>query len=208
MADNTNSKSAKPPVREDQGGIFNAPIDPIVRNYDSLTEYGRIGQKRYAGVILEEYQAELRGRRGIEMFKEMSESDSVIGSMLFAAEMLIRQATWDVEPQGDTEKDKEAAEFVKSCMDDMSETWQDTISEILSFLVYGWSWHEICYKRRMGKTKDAETNSKYEDGLIGWQKLPIRAQDTFKDIIRGLDTFGAKVIDEARIQVIKVPLAG
>lgn len=28
----------------------------------------------------------------------------------------------------------------------------------------------------------------------------------FKDIIRGLDTFGAKVIDEARIQVIKVPL--
>ena len=28
----------------------------------------------------------------------------------------------------------------------------------------------------------------------------------FKDIIRGLDTFGAKVIDEARIQVIKVPI--
>ena len=34
----------------------------------------------------------------------------------------------------------------------------------------------------------------------------LRAEKRFKDIIRGLDTFGAKVIDEARIQVIKIPL--
>ena len=34
----------------------------------------------------------------------------------------------------------------------------------------------------------------------------LRAEKRFKDIIRGLDTFGAKVIDSARIQVIKVPL--
>ena len=34
-----------------------------------------------------------------------------------------------------------------------------------------------------------------------------RHQDYFADYIRGLDTFGAKVIDEARIQVVKVPLA-
>ena len=34
----------------------------------------------------------------------------------------------------------------------------------------------------------------------------LRAEKRFKDIIRGLDTFGAKVIDAARIQVIKVPV--
>ncbi len=34
----------------------------------------------------------------------------------------------------------------------------------------------------------------------------LRAEKRFKDIIRGLDTFGAKVIDEARIQVIEVPV--
>jgi len=34
----------------------------------------------------------------------------------------------------------------------------------------------------------------------------LRAEKRFKDIVRGLDTFGAKVIDENRIQVIKVPL--
>ena len=34
----------------------------------------------------------------------------------------------------------------------------------------------------------------------------LRAEKRFKDIVRGLDTFGAKTIDEARIQVVKVPL--
>lgn len=35
----------------------------------------------------------------------------------------------------------------------------------------------------------------------------LRAEKVFKDIVRGLDTFGAKVIDENRIQVVKVPVA-
>lgn len=35
----------------------------------------------------------------------------------------------------------------------------------------------------------------------------MRSEDYFKDLVRGLDTFGAKVIDEARIQVVKVPLS-
>lgn len=34
----------------------------------------------------------------------------------------------------------------------------------------------------------------------------LRAQNKFKDIVRGLDTFGAKTTDNERIQVIKVPL--
>ena len=34
----------------------------------------------------------------------------------------------------------------------------------------------------------------------------MRDQTVFKDLVRGLDTFGAKVIDNNRIEVIKVPL--
>ena len=34
----------------------------------------------------------------------------------------------------------------------------------------------------------------------------LRAEKRFKDIVRGLDTFGGKTIDENRIQVVKVPL--
>ncbi len=144
----------------------------------SSKEIGRIGQRRYGGALYEEFLPQLRGRRGIAVYDEMSENDDIVGAILFAIEMLVRQCDWNVEPGGGTAKDKEAAEFVKSCMDDMQDTWIDTISEILSFLTFGWSFHEIVYKRRMGNTKDPRMKSKYNDGLIGWKKLPIRAQDT------------------------------
>lgn len=141
-------------------------------------EIGRIGQRRFGGIVYEEFLPELRGSRGVEIYHEMSENDDVVGAILYAIEMLVRQTKWNVEPGGSTAKDKEAAEFVESCMDDMQNTWVDTISEILSFLTYGWSYHEIVYKRRMGNTADTRTRSKYSDGLIGWAKLPIRAQET------------------------------
>lgn len=144
----------------------------------AFKEYGRIGQKRYGGMFREEFLRELQGRRGIETYKEMSENDDIISSILFTIEMLIRGCSWDVQAGGQSEKDDEAAAFVWDCMSDMSETWTDTISEILSMLIYGWSAHEIVYKRRMGKNKDPRLNSKFTDGLIGWQKLPIRAQET------------------------------
>lgn len=141
-------------------------------------ELGRIGQKRYGGFFYEEFLKELQGRKGIETYREMADNDDVIGAILFAVEMLIRQATWSVQPGGPEAADQEAAEFVESCMYDMQDTWTDTISEVLSFLTYGWSYHEIVYKRRCGKNSDARLNSKYDDKLIGWAKLPIRAQET------------------------------
>lgn len=146
-------------------------------------EIGRIGQYRYGpagsgSIFFEEFLPELRGIKGVQAYTEMADNDATIGAILYAIEMLERNVEFHIEPGGDTAKDKEAAEFVESCMDDMERTWADTLSEILSFQTYGWSWHEIVYKRRVGKTSSPITNSKYDDGLIGWRKLPIRAQDT------------------------------
>lgn len=142
-----------------------------------MKEYGRIGQKRYGGIFYEEFLPELRGQNGVKAYREMADNDDTVGAILFAIKMLIRHVHWDVEPRGDTAKDREAAEFVRSCMGDMQKTWTDTISEILSFLTYGWSFHEMVYKRRLGRVS-GKNRSKYSDGLIGWQKLPIRAQET------------------------------
>lgn len=145
---------------------------------EKMKELGRIGQNRYGGFFFEEFLPELRGKKGINIYNEMANNDDIIGAILFAIETLLRQTDWNVQPAGDTEKDREAAEFVESCMNDMDKTWTDTISEVLSFITFGWSYHEIVYKRRMGRTKNPITNSKYNDGLIGWRKLPIRAQET------------------------------
>lgn len=146
-------------------------------------EIGRIGQFRYyapgsSSIFFEEFLPELRGIRGVEAYQEMADNDATVGAILFAIEMLMRQSEFHIEPGGDTEKDREAAEFVESCLDDMDRTWADTLSEILSFMTYGWSYHEIVYKRRIGRTKSPVTNSKHSDGLIGWRGLPIRSQDT------------------------------
>jgi len=143
-----------------------------------FTEYGNLGQYRYGGWFFEDFLRELRGRKGVEVFKEMAENDDIIGSVLFAIEMLMRQVEWNIKEAGNSEADVRAAEFIYSCMNDMDETWTDFISEVLSFLTFGWSFHEIIYKRRMGATKRLETKSKYNDGLIGWRKLPVRSQDT------------------------------
>jgi hypothetical protein len=148
-----------------------------------FNETGRLGQYRFgtgmgSGIFYEEFLRELHGRRGVEVFKEMSENDDIIGAVLFAIEMLMRQVEWNVKEAGNTEADLKAAEFVYSCMNDMDESWTDFISEVLTFLTFGWAYHEIVYKRRMGATRNPQTKSKYDDGLIGWRKLPIRSQDT------------------------------
>lgn len=146
-------------------------------------EIGRIGQLRFGihgsgQIFYEEFLEELRGLRGIQAYTEMADNDATVGAILFAIENLMRQCEFHVEPGGDKDIDKKAAEFIESCMNDMEQTWQETLSEILSFLPYGWAYHEICYKRRSGKSASPIMNSKFTDGLIGWRKLPIRAQDT------------------------------
>lgn len=146
-------------------------------------EIGRIGQLRSGvhgngSIFMEEFLPELQGLRGVETYTEMVDNDATIGGVWFAIEMLMRNTDFQVEPGGNSSKDKEAAEFIESCMNDMEETWPEFLSECLSFMVYGWSFHEIVYKRRAGKTNSPLTNSKYSDNLIGWRKLPIRGQDT------------------------------
>ena len=146
-------------------------------------ELGRIGQLRSGihgnnNLFMEEFLPELQGLKGVQVYTEMVDNDATIGGVWFAIEMLMRNTDFYVEPGGKSAKDKEAAEFVESCMNDMEETWPEFLSECLSFMIYGWSWHEIVYKRRSGKTSSPLTNSKYSDGLVGWRKLPIRAQDT------------------------------
>ena len=60
-------------------------------------EIGRSGQKRYGGILYEEFLTELQGIRGVRTYLEMSENDDVIGAILFAIKMLIRQTSWNVQ---------------------------------------------------------------------------------------------------------------
>lgn len=51
-------------------------------------EIGRIGQKRYGGTFYEEFLRELRGKKGIETYREMAENDDTIGAILLLLKCL------------------------------------------------------------------------------------------------------------------------
>ena len=144
-----------------------------------FVELGVTGLKRTSGYVDEEFLPQLRGRKAVQVYREMSENDAMIGALLFTIENLLRQVEWRVIPGGKTAEDAQAAKLVETCMDDMSHSWPGLISEILSCLTYGWSYHEVVYKRRIGPwEKESVKRSKYTDGLIGWRKIPIRSQET------------------------------
>lgn len=147
-------------------------------NMLDLRDLGQTGLRRYSGFVFEEFLAELVAWKGCAVYKEMSSNDPTISSMLFAVKMLCRRVEWRVNPVSSKGADLEPAEFLESCMDDMSTTWTDFIDEGLSKLEYGYSVHEIVYKRRQGRNIDPSRRSKYNDGRVGWRKLPIRSQDT------------------------------
>ena len=144
-------------------------------------EVGSSGLHQNGGEIRQEFLRQLQGKQAYANYREMADNDPVIGAMLHAIEMLIRGTDWAVEPvDNNDERAVAEAEFIGECLNDMSVSWVDTLAAIMDFLVYGYSLHEIVYKRRQGFTNDARTRSRYNDGRIGWRKLPVRAQETIQ----------------------------
>ena len=153
--------------------------DEVPTRVNPLVELGSTGLRRTGGYIDEEFLPQLRGRKAVQIFREMEQNDPIIGALLFAIDRLLRQVEWRVEAASESAEDKEAAEFVEQCMADMSHTWDDLISEILTMLPYGWALTEIVYKRRVGPwEKDPAKRSRFTDGKIGWRKIPLRGQET------------------------------
>ena len=144
----------------------------------STTETGSSGlSTAVGGIVTEEIHPNLSGRKALEVWRTMKDNDALVGAILFAIDMLVRQVPWRVDQQEATEAD---AEFLDSCRDDMSHSWGDFISEVLSMLPFGFAFHEIVYKKRAGyQPPGSKTpSSRYDDGKIGWRKLPLRAQES------------------------------
>jgi hypothetical protein len=173
-------RKAIDPVTDGSGG-WQAPV----LNYGlRFQDYGSYGLRQFGGWVREEILADLTGREAARAYREMLDNSATVGAMIFAIQQAMRRVTWRVEPANDSAAAEKEAEFAESLRNDMSHTWDDFLVEALSMLGYGYSAHEIVYKRRLGPQKDNQANpenskpsSKYNDGRIGWRRLPIRGQD-------------------------------
>ena len=156
--------------------------EQIRQPHVQLDELGSTGLLRHGGLVAEEFLSQLSGTRGVKIYREMADNDPIVGSLLFVIDMMLRRVSWHVEPDSaSVEEDAAAAAFTRECMQDMSTSWEDLISEIMSMLTFGWSYHEVVYKKREGDVRDPKRRSKYVDGRYGWRKLPIRGQDTLQE---------------------------
>lgn len=136
-----------------------------------------------SGFIFEEFLPELNGWSGVRQYREMLDNDPVIGGIMYAITMVLRDVEWRWEPPEDLEDDdeqaKEAVDFIKGVFGDMSQPWSRFIMEVLTFLGYGHCVHEIVWKRRGGQeTSNPRQFSKFDDGMIGIRKLCFRPQET------------------------------
>lgn len=140
---------------------------------------GSTGLKQSGGFIDEEFLLRLRGRNAIKLYNEMVNNSPILAAAIGIIKLLIRQVDWRVEPADESDEAKVQAEDTEAALGDMEHTFEDFLSEVLSMLWAGYSVFETVYKIRRGpESADPKTRSSINDGLWGWRKLEIRAQDT------------------------------
>lgn len=129
-------------------------------------EIGTEGLNQFAGHIEESYLSQLRWPRAYDVYDEMRRRDPTLRSIVHVTKLLAKTAQWKVATSTDRPADREAGDFLASCLESMSHTVSDFIDDVFTSLPFGWSSFEIVYKRR-------------EDGRIGWQKLAYRRQSSW-----------------------------
>ena len=139
------------------------------------TEIGVSGFRSWGGQVQSEFLQDLRGIRGRRIYQEMA-TDPILSGILLAIESAFRDRQPIVVPGGESPADVDAAAFLESCVNDMSHSWSDFISDLIGQFTFGWSWFEIVYKVRSGSETDP--SSKATDGRFGWRKFAYRDQLT------------------------------
>lgn len=162
--------------------------EQVTKQKADMNELGTTGLHHASGHIFEERLKELDGPRRNEMFREMEDNDATVGAFLFVIDKLCRSVEWRVEPFSKDSGDIESAKFLETCMEDMEESWEEMISEAMSMVTFGHAPMEVVFKIRNGEQpfqidKPAEeriASSRFNDGLIGWRKIPLRSQETIQ----------------------------
>ncbi|XAO54225.1 portal protein [Yersinia phage vB_YenM_P778] len=151
----------------------NMPLPPFRQG-----EIGTLGLHVINGRMLQEPRRNLRFPESMQTYQMMMR-DPAIAASLNIIKMFVRRVDWEFKPPKGKEKDTafdERVKFFTSLMDDMDNTWHEFINSVMTMCIYGFSVHEKVYKTRKGRS--GKYPSKFNDGLIGWAKLPIRAQGT------------------------------
>jgi hypothetical protein len=165
-------------ARKSQNNSVQKAVDDTPDRF-KLSESGYLGLNVFNGVSNDELKKELNFPNSINTYKQMS-YHGTINSALTLYENLIGKVDWSFKPIKDaTDEELKQAQIINEMMHDLTDqSWSEFISEALTANMYGFSVHEKVYRRRL-----KANGSKFNDGVIGWKKLPIRNQETIEKFI-------------------------
>lgn len=172
---------------------------------DVTKEFSTYGISVVAGLPQNfEFDPALQGDQALRVYREMIDNDSTVSALMLTIQMLFRRVKWIIdlpEAQRGVEEAEEQRDFIENCLFfDMSQSFDEFMSNVMTMLPYGYSLFEVVYKKR-----DKE-NSIYPDGRYGIKKLAFIPQRTRYrwDIKNNGDivAFGQKGPDDRAIYVI------
>lgn len=149
------------------------------RTIGSYGQIGTTGLRQYGGLIDDEFAAFLKGNKAAKFYKEMSRNNWAAHVAMLAIRKMIQSLQWAVTPTDETLAEAvTVADHIETCRTDMADSWDTTLVNIASMCIYGWSWQEVLYKQRRGRTGIPETDSAYDDGRWGWRRWAPRSQES------------------------------
>jgi len=147
-----------------------------------FAEVGSSGLRRQGGNIFDHTTRDLRGgAQSAKCFQEMHDFLPVVRASVQIYQLLIRQASFMLEPADDSPEALKYRDFAKDALDDMEMDFGDVVSDGLRMLTYGWALQEEVYKVRRGPMRSPlDPSSKFSDGLVGWRKISLRSPRTLQ----------------------------
>lgn len=133
-------------------------------------ETGYTGLLEFNGQIQDDFLREFRGKEAYKRYDEMRRNSPIIGAGLSAIEYTIRNMSWEFSAEDNNYGEDETMEdprvqLLEDAKENMSHSWNDFISEVLSMTWAGFSMFNIVYEYD-------ETNR------VLWRKFATRGQDT------------------------------
>lgn len=121
-----------------------------------IHEIGTSSPSPFTSSTRKEYNHELAGLRGLEVFDKMRKSDGAVRGTLRLVKTPVLAARWFMEPKTDSTRDQNASDFVWRCLtDEMSISWSQVLVEALLMCDFGYYMFEKVWEERVidGKTR-------------------------------------------------------
>jgi hypothetical protein len=137
---------------------------------DLTSELGSAVASPWTSWTRREYNRDLLGLRGLQVYDKMRKSDGTVRGTLRLAKTPVLAGQWGIKPASDSTRDKNVADFCWNCLQLwMSTSWPQFLTEALLMLDFGYYMFEKVFTR--GSSVSGYTGP---PGRIIWKKFAPR----------------------------------